>query len=536
VVFTADEAERLGSAGEKVILVRNETVPDDIHGMAAAQGILTATGGMTSHAAVVARGMGRCCVAGASSLHIDGAKGFLEAGGRRIKAGEFISLDGNQGIVYDGEATLVDPAFSGEFGQFMEWADEMRRLGVRANADVPKDAKKARDFGAAGIGLCRTEHMFFAEERMPHVVQMIMAAGIYKDLEQQVKAKEAAIDRELDKRVKVGLKKDLVQIKKKFKEQEKKFKGALTKILPFQRKDFRQLFEAMDGYPVTIRTLDPPLHEFLPKREELIAEVASLETEIEGLTKRRRPVPAGIKRKLSSKKKLLERVEELHEFNPMLGHRGCRLGVTYPEVSAMQARAILEAALQAQEKGVVAMPEIMIPLVSHVKELGAQRKVVDTIAEEIFEKKGRRIDYLVGTMIEVPRAALTAGEIAEVAQFFSFGTNDLTQMAYGFSRDDAGKFLPEYVREGILPGDPFVSIDPDGVGRLVALATTEGREARPGLKVGICGEHGGEPASVEFCHGAGLDYVSCSPFRVPIARLSAAQAAVRGKGATSDSR
>jgi pyruvate,orthophosphate dikinase len=536
VVFTADEAERLGSAGEKVVLVRNETVPDDIHGMVAAQGILTATGGMTSHAAVVARGMGRCCVAGASGIHIDGKKGFLEAGGRKIKAGEYISLDGNKGIVYDGKANLVDPGFSGEFGEFMAWADEMRRLGVRANADVPKDARKARDFGATGIGLCRTEHMFFAEERMPHVVQMIMAAGLYKDLEQQMKAKQGEINREQDNKVMPQLKKELATINKKFKEEEKKFKGALSKILPFQRKDFRQLFEAMDGYPVTIRTLDPPLHEFLPKREDLIAAVASLETEIAGLEKRRRPVPKGLKRKLSAKKKILDRVEELHEFNPMLGHRGCRLGVTYPEVTAMQARAILEAALQAQDKGVTAKPEIMIPLVSHVREFVAQRKVVDEIAEELFKKKGKRIDYLVGTMIEVPRAALTAGEIAEVAEFFSFGTNDLTQMAFGFSRDDAGKFLPEYVTEGILPGDPFVAIDQIGVGRLVAMATEEGRQSREGLKVGICGEHGGEPSSVEFCHNAGLDYVSCSPFRVPIARLAAAQAAVRGKVKVSDSR
>jgi pyruvate,orthophosphate dikinase len=536
VVFTAADADRLGTAGEKVILVRNETAPDDIHGMAAAQGILTATGGMTSHAAVVARGMGRCCIAGASGVKIDAARKVMTAEGQAVKEGEFITLDGTRGLVYLGAAPLSDPKLTGDFARFMELADKVRRLKVRTNSDTPEDSKKAREFGAEGIGLCRTEHMFFAEERLPHVVQMILSAGRFKALAAEVTACEEALARETSPHARAARRKELAAAKTKLKAPEKAYKGALAKLLPFQRRDFRGIFEAMHGLPVTIRTLDPPLHEFLPKREELIAEIARLETEVEFLAKRRRPAPPAVTRKLRERRGLLARVEELHEFNPMLGHRGCRLGITYPEVTAMQARAILEAAVQVAAKGVEVKPEIMIPLVGHVHEFRAQAEVVRRVAEEVFAKAGRRVDYLVGTMIEVPRAALTAGQIAAEAQFFSFGTNDLTQMTYGFSRDDAGKFLPDYVAKKILPGDPFVSIDVEGVGRLVQLAVEEGRAARPNLKVGICGEHGGEPASVEFCHAAGLDYVSASPFRVPIARLAAAQAAVRGKVTGSDSR
>ncbi len=536
IVFTADEAARRGGAGEKVILVRNETVPDDIHGMVAAQGILTATGGMTSHAAVVARGMGRCCVVGASEIRIDPSRRRLVAAGHAVEEGATLTLDGNTGAVYLGAAELVDPRFTGEFEVFMSWADEQRRLGVRANADIPVDARRARAFGAEGIGLCRTEHMFFAEERLPFVVQMILAAGEFKALAREEAAARAERVPEQDATARARRRKERAALTARRREAEGRYKGALAKLLPFQRRDFLGIFRAMDGHPVTIRTLDPPLHEFLPKREELIAEEATLRAEISCLEQRRRRVPSALRRRLDAKRDLLRRVEELHEFNPMLGHRGCRLGITYPEVTAMQVRAILEAALQAEGRGVRALPEIMIPLVGHVREFEAQAALVHRTAEEIFARKKRRVRYLVGTMIEVPRAALTASEIGAAAEFFSFGTNDLTQMAYGFSRDDAGKFLPQYVEEGILPGDPFVSLDRSGVGRLVEMATREGREARRELKVGICGEHGGDPSSVEFCHETGLDYVSASPFRVPIARLAAAQAAVRGRAAASDSR
>ena len=378
--------------------------------------------------------------------------------------------------------------------------------------------------------------MFFAEDRLPHVVQMILSAGEFKSLERQISDKEGEISRELNSKNKTVLKKDLAQLKKKIKTPQSKYQGALSKLLPFQRRDFYGIFKAMDGYPVTIRTLDPPLHEFLPKREELMAEEATIKGEIACLQQRRKPVTTHLRGKLKKKKNLLRRVEELHEFNPMLGHRGCRLGITYPEVTAMQVRAIIEAAVQAKRKGIDAKPEIMIPLVGHVNEFHAQRELVHKIAEEVFAKKGERVDYLVGTMIEVPRAALAAASIAREADFFSFGTNDLTQMAFGYSRDDSAKFLPYYVDEGILPGDPFVSIDTDGVGRLVSIGTKEGRGAKEDLKVGICGEHGGDPASVEFCHATGLDYVSASPFRVPIARLAAAQATVKDTVVTSDNR
>ena len=531
-VFDADRAAQLGEK-ERVILVRKETTPDDIHGMDAAQGILTATGGMTSHAAVVARGMGKPCVSGASAIRVDEGSRSLVADGRVIREGDWISLDGSNGRVLLGQAPTIPAEVTGEFGTFMSWADGLRRLKVRSNADIPRDAKQARAFGAEGIGLCRTEHMFFAEDRLPHVVAMIMAAPEAKALERQLAAKASQLAGAEGASAR-ALRKEIAALKTRLAGPMKDYRGALARLLPFQRADFRGLFMAMDGYPVTIRTLDPPLHEFLPKREELMSQVAVLRADWERARKRskRAPRPA----RLARAEHLLERVEALHEFNPMLGHRGCRLGITYPEITEMQARAIFEAACECAKKGVRVIPEIMIPLVGHVAELADQGALVRRVAEQVMAKRGVRVEYLVGTMIEVPRAAVTADEIAGEAEFFSFGTNDLTQMAFGFSRDDAGKFLPEYVARGILPGDPFVSIDRAGVGALLRWAVERGRAARPRLKVGICGEHGGDPASVEFCHGAGLDYVSCSPFRVPIARLAAAQAVVRGKAAGSDQR
>ena len=543
-VFTADDAVAWNERGESVILVRKETVPDDIHGMAVAEGILTATGGMTSHAAVVARGMGKCCVAGVASLVVDERARSFSVGKRTVKEGDVIALDGGRGLVFVGSVPTLEAVLTPAFARFLGWADGVRRLRVRANADVPKDARKARAFGAEGIGLCRTEHMFFAEERLPVVVDMIFAAAEARGLEDRV----TEVARELERLPRGAIRRERTQahaaLERERKAARRRYEGALQTLLPFQRADFRGLFETMDGFAVTIRMLDPPLHEFLPRREVLIREVAELSGQIELLAaqpRARRPggrpdrraraahVPAlaTLRRRLQEKKRLLARVEEMHEFNPMLGHRGCRLGITYPEVTAMQARAILEAAVAVAKKGKTVLPEIMIPLVGHVNELARQAEVVHRVAEEVFTRAGRRIAYQVGTMIEVPRAALTAGEIAREAQFFSFGTNDLTQMTYGYSRDDSGHFLPEYLAEKILPQDPFVALDPDGVGRLVRLAVEEGRRTRPELKIGICGEHGGEPSSIEFCHRAGLDYVSCSPFRVPIARLAAAQAALR---------
>jgi len=531
-VFDADTAAERGKK-EKVILVRKETTPDDIHGMDAAQGILTATGGMTSHAAVVARGMGKPCVSGAGGVKVDDRARQFVVDGRTVREGDWISIDGSVGAVMLGEAPTLPATLGGEFGRFMELADRVRRLKVRANADVPRDAKQARTFGAEGIGLCRTEHMFFAEGRLPHVVSLILAAPEAKALEARLAALEAELAAADGKRA-AALKRDRVALKKQLAGPQKAYQQALAKLLPLQRADFKGLFEAMDGFAVTIRTLDPPLHEFLPKREELMVEVALLNAEWERAKKRAKHTrkPA----KLARAEKMLTRVEELHEFNPMLGHRGCRLGITYPEITAMQARAIFEAACVCAKKGVKAIPEVMIPLVGTVEELRDQAAVVRRVAGEVMKKAGVKVEYLVGTMIEVPRAAITAEQVAEEAEFFSFGTNDLTQLAFGFSRDDAGKFLPEYVDRGILPGDPFVSIDPKGVGALVEWAVQRGRSQRKKLKVGICGEHGGDPASVEFCHGAGLDYVSCSPFRVPIARLAAAQAALRGKATGSDQR
>jgi pyruvate,orthophosphate dikinase len=531
-VFDADKAAALGDK-ERVILVRRETVPDDIHGMDAAQGILTATGGMTSHAAVVARGMGKPCVSGVSAIRVDYGSRSFTVGGKTVREGDWISLDGSTGRVMLGQAPTIPAEVSGEFGTFMGWADKLRRLKVRSNSDIPRDAIQARAFGAEGIGLCRTEHMFFAEERLPHVVAMIMAAPEAKALEAELAAKTAQMAGAGGPAAR-ELKREIVTLKRRLAGPMKAYRGALAKLLPFQRADFRGLFKAMDGYPVTIRTLDPPLHEFLPKREDLMVKVETMRAAWERARKRskRAPKPA----KLGAAERMLERVEALHEFNPMLGHRGCRLGITYPEITEMQARAIFEAACECAARGIRVIPEIMIPLVGHVAELTDQGALVRRVAEEVMAKRGVRVEYLVGTMIEVPRAAVTAGQIAGEAEFFSFGTNDLTQMAFGFSRDDAGKFLPEYVGRGILPGDPFVSLDIDGVGELVRWSVERGRAARPGLKVGICGEHGGDPATVEFCHEVGLDYVSCSPFRVPIARLAAAQATVRSRAAVSDQR
>jgi len=468
VVFTAEDAERWAAAdGKKVILVRMETSPEDIHGMDVSEGILTARGGMTSHAAVVARGMGRCCVAGCGDLTIDYDKGICSIGGHVIKEGEYITLDGSAGEVILGECPTVVPSLSGAFGTLMEWADEFRVLGVMTNADTPKDAKIARDFGAQGIGLCRTEHMFFEGNRILAVREMILS------------------------------------------DNEEGRRSALAKILPMQKGDFKGIFKVMEGLPVTIRLLDPPLHEFLPNTDDELKEVAdSLNTDVSIVRAKR---------------------DALHEANPMLGHRGCRLGITFPEIYEMQVRAIMEAACEVKKEGVRVEPEIMIPLVGHVKELEILRKMTIGVAKGVMNEYGTTVEYKVGTMIELPRAALTADEIAKEAEFFSFGTNDLTQTAFGLSRDDAGKFLREYVEKKILPRDPFVALDQDGVGQLVEIGVKKGRKTRPGLKVGICGEHGGEPSSIEFCHKAGLDYVSCSPFRVPIARLAAAHAAIKNK-------
>ncbi len=493
VVFNADTAEAWNEKGKKVILVRIETSPEDIGGMDAAVGILTARGGMTSHAAVVARGMGKCCVAGVGALHINYKAKKLTVGKLTVKEGGWISLDGSKGEVMTGQLATVEPTMSVDFDKFMTICDQIRKLGVRTNADTPGDAKRARDFGAEGIGLCRTEHMFFEGERIWPVRQMILAADDYALMLEKISAAET------DKEKKA--------IKKEYATAKKQFEGALKKLLPYQRSDFEGIFKAMAGLPVTIRFLDPPLHEFLPQDKKSQDEMA----------RRLGVKPAVVKAK----------VEQLHEFNPMLGHRGCRLAVTYPAIYRMQTRAIIEAALKVKKAGKVVLPEIMIPLAGAVEELkNVKVEIVDEI-KMVFKEKKAKIKYLIGTMIEVPRAALTADEIATEADFFSFGTNDLTQMTMGFSRDDAGKFLGEYVAKGIYAADPFQQLDQTGVGKLVEMGTKLGRKTKKKLKVGICGEHGGEPNSIDFCHRVGMDYVSCSPFRVPIARLSAAQAAVR---------
>ena len=477
VVFSADEAEALGKQDEMVILVRTETTPDDIHGMVEAQGVLTSRGGMTSHAAVVARGMGKSCVAGCSELNINVKKGIIEVKDIIIKKGDSITIDGGTGEVFLGKVPTIDPEISKEFKTILSWANKMKRLGVYANADTPEDAQKARELGAEGIGLCRTEHMFMEQERLPIVQEMIMA---------DTKEQRAA---------------------------------ALKKLLPMQRSDFYGILKAMSGLPVIIRLLDPPLHEFLPKHEELIIEVTKLRMKNTNL------------KEIEEKEKLLEKVESLRELNPMLGLRGCRLGILYPEIYKMQVEAILEAAIELTKKKIKVKPEIMIPLVSHLNEFNILCDMTKKIADEKIEAEGVKLKYKVGTMIELPRAALTADKIAKEAEFFSFGTNDLTQTTFGISRDDAeGKFLLRYVDEKILEDNPFEVLDREGVGKLVKLGTDLGRKTRHDLEVGICGEHGGEPKSVEFCHLVGLNYVSCSPYRVPIARLAAAQAVIKENG------
>ncbi len=506
VVFTPQEAEAWAAKGERVILVRRETSPEDVRGMDAAKAILTSTGGPTSHAAVVARGWGKPCIVGAGEININYGKNEFTVNGIRVKRGDWITVDGTSGKVISGQAPLIDPELGDDFRQLMEWADRARTLGVRTNADTPNDAAVARHFGAQGIGLCRTEHMFFAGDRIDHMRQMILGSLDFKRIDRELRGVEA----ELNKGASPKKKKELLEARKKLKKEmedpKRLYKGGLAELLKLQRKDFEGIFKAMDGLPVTIRTLDPPLHEFLPHTEEETRKLA---------------------RKLKTKpQQLWDRVQSLHEANPMLGHRGCRLGVVFPEITEMQARAIFEAAVNMQKRGVKVLPEIMIPLVADIAELKLQADVVHRVAAEVFGKSGQKVDYLVGTMIELPRAALTADRIAQEAQFFSFGTNDLTQTTYGISRDDSGKFLPFYIENRIFKEDPFQVLDQEGVGQLVKLATERGRATRANLKVGICGEHGGEPSSVKFCHSVGLNYVSCSPYRVPIARLAAAQAAL----------
>lgn len=481
IAFSADRAVEMAAKGDKSILVRIETSPEDIEGMHASQGILTARGGMTSHAAVVARGMNKACVAGAGELKIDEHKGTLSVNGSSFKEGDWISIDGFTGKVFADKITtqaseieqvfiektmpMSESRLARQYGKIMDWADKHRSLNVRTNADTPHDSEVAVKYGAEGIGLCRTEHMFFASDRILAMRKMILASD------------------------------------------EAKRRKALDELLPFQREDFYGIFKAMDGKPVTIRLLDPPLHEFLPHEEKNQKEVAnSLGISVETLQKK---------------------IDSLHEFNPMLGHRGCRLGITYPEITEMQSRAILEAACDFKKDGGQVFPEIMVPLVGNVKELANQKIIIQETAAKVFQEKGMELDYLIGTMIEVPRAALTADQVAEEAEFFSFGTNDLTQMGCGFSRDDAGKFLPSYVADGIYDRDPFVALDQEGVGELVKIGVSKGRTTKPNLKIGICGEHGGEPSSIEFCHKIGMNYVSCSPYRVPVARLAAAQSSLK---------
>ncbi|MBI4833242.1 MAG: pyruvate, phosphate dikinase [Planctomycetes bacterium] len=491
VYFDPDKVAEMADKGERTLLVRSETSPDDIHGMYKARGVLTATGGMTSHAAVVGRQMGKPSVVGCSAIKVDEHNKLLKVDDLTVKEGDYLSIDGATGEVMLGDVPTMEsevmqvikgtlaprkaPLYQ-YFDQILKWADGIRHLKIRANADIPRDAQYAMKFGAEGIGLCRTEHMFFAEDRLPIMQEMILATNL--------------------------------------KDRQK----ALDKLLPLQRADFKGLFEAMRGYPVTIRTIDPPLHEFLPKREELMVEIATLKAKNCSSDE------------IKKKEKLLARVNELHEFNPMMGHRGCRLGIVYPEITSMQVRAILEAATEVAKSGKTALPEIMIPLVGHINEFRNQAMIVNKIAEEVAKETLFKVKYMIGTMIEIPRAVVTADEIAKEAQFFSFGTNDLTQMTFGFSRDDAGKFIHYYVDNKILPNDPFVTLDQDGVGKLIKKGTEKGRSVRADLKVGICGEHGGDPESVIFCHSAGLNYVSASPFRVPISRLAAAHAVLREKG------
>jgi pyruvate,orthophosphate dikinase len=515
-VFDADTAEEWGKAGKAVILIRPETNPDDVHGMLVAKGILTQRGGATSHAAVVARGLGKPCVAGTEGIRVNPDKKLFVADGTTIKQGDYISIDGSTGEVFAGQIKTIDPDFSREKDliELLSWADETRRLGVWANADYPKDAAKAREFGAEGIGLCRTEHMFFEQVRLPFVQQMILNAAEAQSKLDALKRAETNLANRPDN---TEMKKAYAVAKKAVTSSSavKLYKAALAKLLPMQRKDFEGIFKVMDGLPVIIRLIDPPLHEFLPSHDELLVEV----TEMRAHNKKGK--------KLKDTETMLAAVESMREMNPMLGLRGIRLGITYPDITKMQVRAIFEAACNMQKQGVKVKPEVMIPLTGHYNELAVSQSALEEVTKQVMQEKGIEVEYKFGTMIEVPRAALTAGEIAKYAQFFSFGTNDLTQTTYGYSRDDAeGKFLLRYVEEKILPANPFQQLDQTGVGRLVQMAVDEGRAARPGMEVGICGEHGGDPSSIEFCHRAGLNYVSCSPFRVPIARLAAAQAAL----------
>ncbi|MDE1988115.1 MAG: pyruvate, phosphate dikinase [Patescibacteria group bacterium] len=506
VVFSAEDAERLAEKREKVILVRKETSPEDIGGMHVSQGILTTRGGMTSHAAVVARGMGKCCVAGCGSLNVDYKKQIFTVNGRTVKRGDYISLDGSSGEVMLDQISTVEPSLSGDFAILMGWADEIRKLKVRTNADTPADAKKAREFGAEGIGLCRTEHMFFGENRIDSVRQMILSAPDVKKFRTEIAKFENKLTKLAGKNGDAVLD-ELQRVKKELKKPLELYESALEKLLPMQRRDFEQIFKEMDGFPVTIRLLDPPLHEFLPQEahnQKVMAKQMRISlTEVES------------------------KVSALYELNPMLGHRGCRLGITFPEIYDMQVRAIIEAACNMKKKGIIVYPEIMLPIISAEQEFILLKESVHKVARDVMEKKSMQINYTVGTMIELPRAALIADKIAKHAEFFSFGTNDLTQMTFGFSRDDVGSFMPEYIEKGILENDPFRILDEDGAGELIKIGIIRGQTVRPDLKIGICGEHGGNPQTIAFCHKVGMNYVSCSPFRVPVARLAAAQAALR---------
>ncbi len=516
-VFDATRAEEVAEGGQDVILVRPETSPDDVHGMLAAQGILTQHGGATSHAAVVARGLNKPCVAGCEALSIDLDARQLTVQGQVVKEGNDISIDGTTGEVFVGQIPTVEVMYreQTEMIELLGWADKFRRLGVWTNADYPRDAARAREFGAEGIGLCRTEHMFFEEDRRPTVVRMVLLSKETNNVEDRIQRLEADLEKASGKKAD-EIRAEIAELKKN--EARNEYFAAMDELLPFQREDFEGIFEAMDGLPVIIRLIDPPMHEFLPSREELIREVTELRCQGDD------------PKLLEEKEKMLRTVEAMDEVNPMLGLRGCRAGIMYRGLTAMQVRAIFQAACRMAQKGVDVHPEVMIPLVSHVNEMKNEKVALEKVAKQVMEEEGIEVDYKFGTMIEVPRAALTADQIAELAQFFSFGTNDLTQMTYGISRDDAeGKFLLAYVDKKILPSNPFQVLDREGVGKLMKTTVELGRKTRPGMSIGICGEHGGEPSSIEFCHMIGLDYVSCSPYRVPIARLAAAQAAIREK-------
>jgi pyruvate,orthophosphate dikinase len=521
-VLDADRADELGNAGEKVILVRPETSPDDVHGMIPAQGVLTSRGGKTSHAAVVARGMGKPAVVGAESVIVDLKERVFRVGGQTVREGDWISIDGATGEVFLGEIASIQPTIEDqrELTEILSWADERRRLQIWANADYPRDAQRARDFGAQGVGLCRTEHMFMEQDRLPIVQQMILAAPEASRLSREAtRLREELAD--VPESRKSEMNRRLAQVEAELAPAQAQFEGALEQLLPIQRDDFSGILRAMEGLPVVIRLLDPPLHEFLPDHEELLLEVNEL-----------RRTHAGSD-ELAKKEELLQAVEALREANPMLGLRGCRLGLMFPGINEMQVRAILEAACELKKDGIDARPEIMIPLVGHVNELERVRTQLEQVAKQVMAEQGIDVHYKFGTMIEVPRAALTADEIARAAEFFSFGTNDLTQMTFGYSRDDAeGKFLRRYLEEKILPENPFQVFDAAGVGKLVKMAVQAGRETRPDLEIGVCGEHGGDPASIAFFNTVGLNYVSCSPFRVPVARLAAAQAQIAGNYST----